>query len=531
MNYENAKRYIYNTWFEYKIVFLSTFILGFVSHGMALFNKISLHDDPESLFYVGQTYTSGRWGLGLLWKVVRVFTGSTAVSLPLTHGLIGFLLLAMTAIIIIKSLDIKSGFSKFAISGLMVTFPAFTGLVGYNFTMPYYCFAIFLSILGVYLICIDNKRIATVEGILCIAFGVGIYQAYFAFSTGFLILIFLNELIRKDIGSDFGWFISCLKKTIYAGIGVLAYFIINKAFLHLLNQKLSNYRSISTFGVTSIKGYILRIEKIYDIFSNGFVHKANDPIYEIFTKSTNMFPFSTRYIYFIVLYATIIFSVYVLIRLAKRGIIKLVFFAILTLVSPLSVLLPFLMTDTDFVHSLMVYPAVMILFFPLVLAEAVLFEGGRTIKLKKVYGSTVSVSIAIMIALNARYANMAHLKGIIQQEQCISYYTTLISQIKSVDGYKNGMKVCFVEREDNSVNDSSISYFYQFSGVGIIPYEVDSYIKHHKTYKHHMRIWCGFNPEYVDSGSFVGKDKVKKMSHYPDKGSISVVDGVVVVKF
>ncbi|KXB68712.1 MAG: glucosyltransferase domain-containing protein [Peptostreptococcus sp.] len=531
MNYEKLKRKCYYMWIEYRIVFFTTFVLGVISHGMALFNKISLQDDPESLFYVGQTYTSGRWGLGILWKLVRIFTGTSSVSIPLTHGLISFLLLSISSILILKSLNIKSKFSRIAISGLMVTFPAFTALVGYNFTMPYYCVAVLLSILGVTLICANKSILYTLTGIIFIAFGLGIYQAYFAFSTGLLILVFLNELIGNTVDSNGKWFLTCFKKTVYTGSGVIVYFIINKIFLNALNQELSNYRSISTFGVTSIGGYVDRIGKIYQIILNGFIHKANNPEFEIFTKSTNMFPFSLRYLYLIILYSTLFFSIYICIKLFRKDLVKLLYCIILLTIYPMMILLSFLMTETDFVHSLMVYPSVMILFLPLLLIERIQ-EGSTEIKgIRKMYKSIVFVSISFMLVFNSRYANIAHLKGIVQQEQCISYYTTLISQIKSVKGYKNGMKVCFVERDDNSVNDSSIGYFYQFSDIGIIPYEVDSYIKHHKTYKHHMRIWCGFNPEYVDSKVFIQNNKVKMMSHYPDEGSIKVVDGVVVIKF
>ena len=45
-----------------------------------------------------------------------------------------------------------------------------------------------------------------------------------------------------------------------------------------------------------------------------------------------------------------------------------------------------------------------------------------------------------------------------------------------------------------------------------------------------LSIWCGFSPQYDDSGRFASMQEVQEMPCYPDDGSIRIIDNTVVVK-
>ena len=67
---ENVTEFIKNINVKYKLAFLSCFIFSIFSQSFGLFNKLSFHDDIVSLFDVGATYTSGRWGLEILKQII-----------------------------------------------------------------------------------------------------------------------------------------------------------------------------------------------------------------------------------------------------------------------------------------------------------------------------------------------------------------------------------------------------------------------------------------------------------------------------
>ncbi len=46
-----------------------------------------------------------------------------------------------------------------------------------------------------------------------------------------------------------------------------------------------------------------------------------------------------------------------------------------------------------------------------------------------------------------------------------------------------------------------------------------------------MKQWTGYNPQIVESSKYESIDEVKEMPHYPDKGSIRIIDKTVVVMF
>ena len=48
-----------------------------------------------------------------------------------------------------------------------------------------------------------------------------------------------------------------------------------------------------------------------------------------------------------------------------------------------------------------------------------------------------------------------------------------------------------------------------------------------------MKNWCGFSPVMTDASIFDNNEAVKEMPHYPDSGSIKIIDGefkIIIVK-
>ncbi len=70
------------------------------------------------------------------------------------------------------------------------------------------------------------------------------------------------------------------------------------------------------------------------------------------------------------------------------------------------------------------------------------------------------------------------------------------------------------------------------SDIGYVPYGADvrGYVNDWN-WINFMRQWTGFSPVIADAVPYYENEEVLAMPSYPDKGSIKVIDDVIVVKF
>lgn len=205
-------------WQKYKTVFLATFLSGIFSHGFMMFNKISWHDDVTQLFGVGATFSSGRWGLGILAKVFSIFFGFV-YSVPVFNAMLSLLFISLAAVLVCKGFNISNKVGQGLVAALMVTLPVVTSTFAYMFTAPYYFFALLLSFVGGYLVTRfvelqldcgsaqnENKKplngmkfLYILGGIFAITFSLGVYQAYFVNTICFIFFYLFFKLSEKNV--------------------------------------------------------------------------------------------------------------------------------------------------------------------------------------------------------------------------------------------------------------------------------------------------------------------------------------------
>lgn len=128
----------------------------------------------------------------------------------------------------------------------------------------------------------------------------------------------------------------------------------------------------------------------------------------------------------------------------------------------------------------------------------------------------------------SRFSNACYLKATLKQQENISYFTTLITRIKSTKGYDDKYPVVYI---GNSISDCTITELGEFRSIEAYPYQTDFLSVNAFSWKDTMRLWCGFSPLEGDERIFTANEEVDKMPCYPDDGSIMIIDGTVVVKF
>ncbi len=242
-----------------KYTFAATFIIGFVAHGFGFANKISNHDDLYSIRAYGASIGHGRWFQSFLGPVVSKFDGN--YTNPWVLGLVSLFLLAIAACFVVEALNIQNIYSSVLTGGIMVSFPAITGNFAFMFSAPYYSFAILLISVAAYLFAREKALWYSVVAIFCVACSMGIYQAYYPFLAGILLIV----LIKKAFSTEDSVAVLCREAVRYLidlAMSMAVYFVLLRLVLNLLHTSLGGHRGIDTMGsirLSSIPGILVRI--------------------------------------------------------------------------------------------------------------------------------------------------------------------------------------------------------------------------------------------------------------------------------
>jgi len=499
---------------RYKIAFLSTLIFGLIAQGMALFNKFSFHDDVAELFGVGATTSSGRWMLELLSQMEKSIFGDGHYSLPIMNGLFSIACIGIAAVLIVYLLEINLDIACIFVGAIMVVFPMITSLFSYMFTAPFYMLALCVSVCGVVLVC---KRKRMIAGAILIACAIGVYQAFIPVVLSLMLMYFIKLLMYENVEAKEAF----SKMLMLLGSCVLfmaIYLIMNKIFLNIYDVELTSYQGISTMGAgTSATEYIERI---------GYAYK--DFIFPTKDTSYNMYPMNTYKWYMISLVIMLVLLIHRCIRVFKNNKLKGIMFVVAALCIPLAVNFIFVMVDPIYVHSLMTYGQVFYyVLFVLIVEQTMSLLSSE--KVKKYLNIAVIISTMLLVIMYARFDNQCYLKATFVREEVNTYMTTLVTQIKSTDGYKDEYPVVFMNQ--CNIQDMTVYDMPELSHINIITYaDMEGYINSY-VWTIYMNRWCGYNPIQGDPSLFYGLPEYEEMPHYPDDGSIKVIDETVVVKF
>ena len=182
---KESKTKIKTTW---RIAFVSALVLGLLIHLPVMLSDIPNHDGLGSMYFDQNMITSGRWFLTVACGFSSYFT------IPWVIGLIGLIWLALAAVALTELLELADPLVIMAVSGLLISFPALASTFAYVFTMDGYMLALFLAVLAV-LFTAKYPR-GYLAGAVCLAFSMGIYQAYLPFTIllcVYKILLFFME--------------------------------------------------------------------------------------------------------------------------------------------------------------------------------------------------------------------------------------------------------------------------------------------------------------------------------------------------
>ncbi|WP_455615424.1 glucosyltransferase domain-containing protein [Eisenbergiella sp.] len=491
---------------EIKFTFIFTFFIGLFTHLYMLTNKLPNHDDIRTFFGFGVSGQLGRWGLAQLGNIV---TGmDLSYSIPMINGTITIVLISLTACILVDLFSINDKLLCAIVGGCLITFPALTCTFFFMFTVGYYALSVLLSVLSVYIFvkCKNiNIGVKIVLSAILLIGSVSIYQAYFPFAASLYIILLLSGCMEKK---------NMLPTAFLYGteliIALLGYLGLTKFYCIYTGTELSNFHGISNMGNSDIGRIFETIKIVFQrfwmLFSDGLEINYN---------------WFCRIIFLVfILVSTFILGMKVLELFREGKIFILVQCVIFYILFPVGTLGIYIMCPkTDDVYSIMLYPVVMFIVCAVVFVNKM--DNGL---IAIICNWVISISAVCLIIFYFLFANIQYMSIEMGLHQAESYFTTMITQIKSVEGYRNGMNVIFIGEKisDESFYGNDLMASYNVTGR-----EQNFLNVYCRDY--FMRDYLGFQSNFMQADD-MNRDMLDEMNCYPNDGSIKVIKGQVYVK-
>ncbi len=518
---------------RYRICFYTGLICGLMAHIYALTNHLYNYDElwhtPTGF---GTGTEVGRWALSVTVWLQKLFFDD-CFTIPFINGFVTIILYALAACFAVAVLDIDDEFYAGITGALMTTFPALVSRMFYMFTTHYYAIGIAMTAAGIWILVrfgrrerILTKVIRVLVSAALVIYGMAIYQANFVTAVCLLVGYLLIVFIRKD--PDLKDSISrCVFYVVYLGVCMALFLLGSKLALAVTGKKMETYENLDSMGKLSPQQLAEGLLRCYKTF-------FKIPFRDVHSMNPNVIVRAAFLVSILILF-------YSLLRIwssGKKLHLKLLITAIMA-VLPVAVNLIIVMAiSSGTMYSIMVYEIVYMLVIPMAClsalynmassAESDKNSGGRLMKAADI---VTSFSLIATVITYIWFANGNYLAMEYTNMHDNAYFTVLMTQIKSIDGYRDDMPVALIGTPREDAFDSRHAMIDKtFDIAGKSTTNIGAY-----SYWNIMTRVLGFDPIVRNSDEdekyFYDHPEVAAMPVYPDAGSIKVIDDTIVIKF
>lgn len=512
-----------------KMCFLSAFICGLFAHIYALTNHLYNYDElwhtPTGF---GTGLEVGRWALSITVWIQKVLFDD-CFTIPFINGMLTIILYAVAACFVVSALDIKDEFYAIIVGGLMTTFPAFTCRMFFMFTTHYYAIGIAMAAAGAWIIA--KKKLNILKVMIAIAltvYGMAIYQANFTTAVCILVGNLLVWLITENVELKTA-IKKCINYVLYLGACMTLFLAGSKIALSITGKQMETYENLDQMGRLSMEQLIEGIIRCYKTFFKL-------PIIDVYSMNPNRIVKIAFLICFLIFLYT-----FVKVWMMKKEVYLKVLVSLVFAVLPIAVNLIIIMAiSSGTMYSIMVYEIVFVFIISIACLEAIrtcnsditAIPNKMVIdKVETLLNSVTAVMLVITVITYIWFANGNYLAMEYTNQHDNAYYQTLMTQIKSVDGYHADMPITMIGKpvvDSTYTRQDMIGRTFNISGKS------STNINTYSSWNIMTRV-LGYDPVNRNSDEeeeyFRGLDEVVNMPCYPSTGSIKIIDDTIVIKF
>ena len=515
---------------------ITTFFMCFVIHGYRFGNTMFSHD---SLVVLVQSDAAWEIALGRYFEPVLVFLRGNLCS-PWLLCMLQSTWLALSVWLLVDILQIQHKSAIVAIAGLVVSSESFI-IVNASFLAwsDLYAFSLFSAVLGVWYI--EKKKIScALLGILFMAASLATYQAYISVSIALMLLLGILHLCRfeEDLGK-------IIKRFVYYAVTLLLTAGIYYAVWQIIRNGLEIWAADTYNGMASLGQYGSGelLKSIFGAYENMFVYFAEPVVMSnmVFRnlKLADIWKYALILINVIVVLITISGVVVICRRQRIRQkpsagslTIRYVLLILCILLFPLACNFVCVFSK-GMEHPLMLLGVVMVYIFAVIVAEKIGYgmETGPARKDRPYFVQKITAIhlliflLGINIWVHFLYANQIYLKKSLQEKAAYSLLTRIVTDIEEIPGYVPGVTPVSI-----TGNFEDSPYLTELPGFeNVKPYFMGKTALTYQGVDYAMiNYYLGVNLNLTRVDASTGE--ISQMPLYPAAGSISEVDGVIVVK-
>lgn len=488
---------------------------GLATHLFALTNSFHNYDDiavqPNGY---GTSLLLGRWFLMVLGDILEALFGN--YNLPLVNGLALLILLALSAALTVRLLEIRSRVHGFFIGALFSVFPTVASSLFFRYTSVFYGTGILLAVLAAWAVNLGIRGIFL--SAVFTALSLGIYQAYPPVTIGIMVLALLRQLLedRVTVKALFFRGLRCCAALV---AGVVLYYLVLEWFLIREQITLMDYQGVSGMGRISLgdlPGLILRailtvcalpVKNVFGVSGMGLIRLA----------------------YLILGLLSVLCLGVILFRKGRRWSVILMALALcaafLAGVDFLVVMCP----DAG-IYTIMVYGLALVGCAPCVFAECLPEDTPSSRKGKGLAARVCAGALALLIGCYAYETNVNYMASYFTTRQMENYAASLVTQIRMTEGFDPEKKWALLGQIDDPLMDFYWPYDIRYGGN----YYTGELLNLYSRFDW-IRSYVGYRPEVLCSEgecALLQEDAaVQAMPCWPAEGSIQVIGDYVVVKF
>ena len=504
----------------FRYTFWCTFFAGMLTHLYILTNKLPTFDDMLCLNSFGGSFELGRWFLGIMGLVKYKVLGN--YSMPMLNGTLAIFLIAVFACLVNVILENDNVLVAVLTGIMLMVFPTVAGNLSFMFTGYYYSFAMILLGMGVLLIKRGKNVWMFIFGSFMLTLSLGIYQAYYPLGIGLFLISLVFDCLRED--KDFRE-IFCKAMKYLAGLllGLAFYFPLDRLWLKIMHMERGSHKGMSQMGQLPLKEMPGRIVQTYRAFIQMFSGNYYGMTGNVWIR-----------LVIILLLAALLF---LLIRksmqiLKQRRYLVCVLLWVIIALLPIGIHSIYIMVEEQYLYTLMIYADVLLFIFPLVLSDRIVLGEKVSEKISKVTGIVnwlVTLAVVFSGIFYVYQDNAAYLEAELSLSATKSYYTTLITQVKSLEGYREDMEVVLIgENQDRTIYEIRKEFFQDVEVGGI--YETDRVVRGIDQGRF-MKYYCGFDQSVTEDVSGIEKTVWTDMPDYPNEGAIRIIRDKILIKF
>ena len=494
---------------EWKVCFFASVIVGLFAHIYKITNWLPNWDSLVFRYDSQNMISLGRWFL----PVVCSF--SSFYDLPFLNGIIAIVFHALGAVCICRMLNIEKKITAGLIGAVIVSFPAVTSVMMYNYVADGYSIAFFLSTLAA--LYLTKEKPKYLLSAVLIALSTGIYQAYITVTITLVSLHLMDEMIFKNASFRY-----VLKKAVYmllSGVlGVILYVIILKVILGIFSVELLDYQGANTSASLSnidLLGslYVVKetfLKCFFDLSGGVNVYVALNSFVLIFTLI-----YYIRHIINIKLYKNpaTIFMIVIL------GVMLIFGAGGLAFINP----------GVDYHNLMLMGYSVFYMFFFLV------YERGteKNEKHTSIKCWLVLLTAVVIIINQVVISNVSYHKAQISYEKSYGVLIRIADRIEQTSGTEYCNKILVIGALDNS-DAYSVNLTPDITGItdGYIIRADDETVSQ-SVLCSALNDYCGKSYEFVSGEEkikIIQREDVKSMKKWPQKDCVAIVDDTIVIK-